>query len=408
MVKVLHPLGSLAARINLPPKVRVPVERDFALCAGRTTPVAVGDPAAAAQRALESPLEYPPLADGVVPDDKLAIVVDESVPMAASVVRGVVAAAQAAGVETAAITVVAIDEDFGKTLRAEFGEEVRVVIHDPEDPLNLALLGLNEKNERLLVNRSVFEADVVVPIGCARLPAVAGSGVFDCLYPRLSDAETIGRLRTPSQLGSAARLAAARRKSDEAGWLLGVALVMQVVPASDGGVAEIVAGDPRAVARALPVALRATLVVPRASTGEPGGCGRRRRPARANLGKHRPGAGGRRAAGRGRRRGGDLLRPGRCPRPRAGQLIGSADFDGVERNVRNDHSPDSWPAWQLARALQRGPVYFLSRLEADDVEDLGLAPIADVDELARLAQRQESCIVLDDSQYVVATVAGEA
>jgi nickel-dependent lactate racemase len=348
------------------------------------------------------------LADGVVPGDQLAIVVDESVPLAASVVRGVVSAAQSAGVESSAITVVAIDEGFGKTLRAEFGEEVRVVIHDPEDPLNLALLGLNGKNERLLVNRSVFEADVVLPIGCARLPTIAGSGVFDCLYPRLSDAETIGRMRTPSQLRSQTRLAAARRKSDEAGWLLGVALVMQVVPAGDGGVAEIVAGDPRAVAEhcqesceklwSYSVPRQANLVIANV-TGGP------QQQTWENIGRALAAAEPLVADGGSVAICSDLdASPGHA----IGQLIGNADFDGVERNVRNDHSLDSWPAWQLARALQRGPVYFLSQLEADDVEDLGLAPIANVDELVRLAQRQESCIVLDNSQFAVATVAGEA
>jgi hypothetical protein len=90
-----------------------------------------------------------------------------------------------------------------------------------------------------------------------------------------------------------------------------------------------------------------------------------------------------------------------------GQLVDISDFADVERDVRNDHSADSWPAWQLARALQRGPVYFLSRLDPADVEALGLAPIESLGELVRLASRQKSCIVLDDSQYSVATVAGE-
>jgi len=407
VVKVLHPLGPIASRIELPPDVRVPVELDFGPVAGRPAPSSIADPAAAAERALESPLKFPPLADGIVPGDQLAIVVDESVPCAASVVRGVVSAAQAAGVESSAITVVAIDEEFGKTLRAEFGGEVRVVIHDPEDPQNLALVGLNNKNERLLVNRSVFEADVVLPIGCARLPGIAGSGVFDCLYPRLSDAETIGRLRTPSQLSSATRLAAARRKSDEAGWLLGVALVMQVVPASDGGVAEVVAGDPRAVAErcqdlceqlwSFSVPQRASLVIANV-TGGP------QEQTWENIGRALAAVESLVAEGGAVAICSDLdTAPGHA----LGQLIGSADFDCVERNVYNDHSSDSWPAWQLARALLRGPVYFLSQLEADDVEDMSLAPIADVDELARLAQRQESCIVLDSSQYAVATVAGQ-
>jgi len=408
VVKALHPLSPTAAQINLPPDVCVPIEPDSAPRAGRPAPIAVGDPALAARQALESPLKYPPLAAAVVPGDRLAIVVDQSIPSAASIVRGTIAAARAAGVESGAISVVAVDEYFCKALRAEFGEEVRIVTHDPDDPLNLALLGLNQKNERLLVNRSVFEADVVLPIGCARLPTIAGSGVFDCLYPRLSDAETIGRLRTPSQLGSPARLAAARHTSDEAGWLLGVSLVMQVVPASGGGVAEIVAGDPRAVAEhcqalceqlwSFRVPRQANLVIASVAGGP-------QEQTWENVGRALAAAeplvadGGAVAI---------CSNLDAAPGHALGQLIGSDDFDRVERNVRNDHSEDSWPAWQLARALQRGPVYFLSRLEGDDVEEMGLAPVAEIDELIRLAQRQESCIVLDNSQYAVATVAGEA
>jgi hypothetical protein len=57
--------------------------------------------------------------------------------------------------------------------------------------------------------------------------------------------------------------------------------------------------------------------------------------------------------------------------------------------------------------LNRGPVYFLSQLDDETVEDLGLAPVADVEELVRLASRHESCIVLDDSQYSLVTVNDE-
>jgi hypothetical protein len=52
-------------------------------------------------------------------------------------------------------------------------------------------------------------------------------------------------------------------------------------------------------------------------------------------------------------------------------------------------------------------VYFLSQLADETVEEMGLAPVSDIAELARLASRHESCLVLDDSQHAVATVAGE-
>ncbi len=408
MVKALHPLGPISSRIALPPEVRVPLQHDVQSPAGRNVTLAVVDPAAAVRAALESPLEYPPLSVGVVPGDQLAIAIDEAVPDAANILRGAIAAAVAAGIEPAAITVVAGDEEFGKVLREQLGGAVRVVVHDPDDPEDLALVGLNGENERLLVNRSIFEADVVLPIGCARLAGVVGGGVFESLYPRFSDAETIGRLRTPSQRGTAARLAKSQRKAEEAGWLLGVALVMQVVPGTNGTVAGIVAGDPRAVANrsqqlceqlwSLRVPRRANLVIANV-TGGP------QEQTWENIGRALAAVeplveeGGAVAICSDLESG-----PGHALK----QLVGSSDFGDVERDIRIDHSPDSWSAWQLARALQRGTVFFLSRLDADDVETMGLAPIESLDELARFASRQESCIVLDDSQYAVASVAGEA
>jgi hypothetical protein len=49
-------------------------------------------------------------------------------------------------------------------------------------------------------------------------------------------------------------------------------------------------------------------------------------------------------------------------------------------------------------------VYFLSRLDSETVEDLGFAPVDSVDDLARLAGRHESCVVIDDSQHAVIAV----
>jgi nickel-dependent lactate racemase len=385
----------------------VPLVHDVDAPAGRNGSLAVADSTAAARAALESPLKYPALAEGVVPGDQLAIALDEAVPDAANIVRGAIAAATAAGIAPGAITIVACDENFCKGLREEVGEAVRVVVHDPDDPVNLALVGLNEKNERMLVNRSIFEADVVLPIGCARLAGVAGCGVFESLFPRLSDAETIGRLRTPSQRSTAARIAKSQRKADEAGWLLGVALVMQVVPGADGKVVEVVAGDPQAVAErcqqrceelwSFRVPQRASLVIANV-TGGP------QEQTWENIGRALAAIE-------------PLVDEGGAvaicsdldtgPAHALGQLIGNTEPAEVERGVQNDHSADSWPAWQLARAVQRGPVYFLSQLDAGNVEDLGLAPIESLDELVRLASRQESCLVLDDSQYIVATVSDE-
>ncbi|MGE3240968.1 MAG: lactate racemase domain-containing protein [Pirellulales bacterium] len=405
MVKSLDSTDPFAARLNLPEDVRVPIEHTVATSTLRTP---IPDVTAEARAALESPLKYPAFAEGVVPGDKLAIALDEAVPDAVNVVRGVIAAALAAGIEAEAISIVSSDEPFCIYLREELGTNSRVVVHDPEDEQDLALVALSEKNERLLMNREIFEADIVLPIGCARLAGTAGCSVYESLYPRLSNAETIGRLRTPSQRANAARLTKSKHKSDEAGWLLGVPLVMQVVPGGDGTVAAVVAGDPEAVAErvqaichelwSFEVPQQASLVI----ANVPGGP---REQTWENIGRALAAIEPLVAEYGAVAICSDLDdRPGHA----MGQLIGSEDYAAVESNVRNDHSADSWTAWHIARALQRGPVYFLSRLAADDVEEMGLAPVADLEELARLASHQESCIVLDHSQYAVATVSGES
>ncbi len=93
------------------------------------------------------------------------------------------------------------------------------------------------------------------------------------------------------------------------------------------------------------------------------------------------------------------------PGPSLGRLIGTPDLDRQMRKISNEHEVDSWPAWQLARALQRGPVYFLSQLDDETVEDLGLAPVASIDEIVHLAERCESFAVVEDSHNAVVTLA---
>ena len=218
----------------------------------------------------------------------------------------------------------------------------------------------------------------------------------------MSDTETIGRLRTPSQRGTAARIAKSRRKADEAGWLLGVALVMQVVPGvgrqRGRGRGRRSAGRRRALRSELCEQLWSFRVPQRASLVIANVTGGPQEQTWENIGRALA-----------------AIEPlvEECgavaicsdldagPGHALGQLIGNPDFDSVESNVRNDHSPDSWPAWQLARALQRGPVYFLSQLDADDVEDMGLAPIESFDELERLARprRAASCSTIRSTPW---------
>jgi nickel-dependent lactate racemase len=423
VVKALHPLTAISPRIELSPERRVRLEHELngsaaagladATHAARSTAIApFFDAATATFRALREPLNFPPLADGTVPGDRLTIAVDETVPCLAGVVRGAIDAAIVAGIEPDAISIVAIDQGtlaaVRTTLKEVTSDGIQYVIHNPGDEANLCFAGTILKGERLRVNRAIFEADIVLPIGCARLPENADGGLFSSLFPRFSDAETLARFRKPAHLETAKGQAAARRRIEEAGWVLGVPMAIEVVPAGGGSVAEVVAGEPRAVAKhceqvcrerwSYRAAQRASLVIATVTGGA----------AEQNWGN----------VGRALAVADSLVEVGGAiaicsdldvaPGPTLGHLMGNTDWESFERGARNNEEADSWPAWQLARALQRGPVYFLSQLADEVVEEMGLAPITDFDQLTRLASHHESCIVLDDAQYAVATVADES
>jgi nickel-dependent lactate racemase len=95
------------------------------------------------------------------------------------------------------------------------------------------------------------------------------------------------------------------------------------------------------------------------------------------------------------------------PGPALMRLRDAQDIETAQRQIRHEHSYDARPAAELAHALERGSVYLLSRLEDEVVEQLGMAPVADGEQIARLAHRSDSCILLANAQHAVPTAEDE-
>ena len=358
--------------------------------------------------ALSNPVEYPPLAQAIVPGDQVAIAADESTPCLPEVIAGVVDYLLTNGMTIDSITVVTryqqVQEQLSELFTQLGQDSPRVVIHDPADQNALCFVGMTEDGNTLLVNRTLYEADVIIPIGCARLEEVPGhAGLYDSLYPRFSDAETVTRWQSPTGIECASHRSW-QRHADEAGWLLGVPLVLKVVPGTNGNVMKLLAGESRAVARranelcgsfwARSVPNPASLVIATISGSDVHH--NWENVARAI-----------RAANPVLIEGGALAIC--CPRlstePKSiRQLATMDDPTTLQSHLRNDAENDTWSAWELVQALDQGPVYLLSDLNQEMVEDLGIAPIKNITELARLASRQKSCIVLPDAHHVVAAL----
>jgi nickel-dependent lactate racemase len=406
LVKSLHPIGDIAASVTLDSDRCVRLDRGHgAKARGQSAGL---DPAIAVVNALAHPLEYPPLSAGIVPGDRVAVALDEAVPCVPEIVRGIVQSLRSAGVDNDGIALVATGAETGRLCCADLAAHglngIAFVEHHPDDERELCLVGVTKKHGPLVINRTIFDADVVLPVGVARS---GESGVYDSLFPRFSNTETIERFRIPAGHISESSHADRVCETDEAGWLIGAPLVIEVVPGADETVAHVVAGAPHAVAqrvellareqwqRRFPV--RASLVIATVTGGVA-------TSSWQNVG---------RALAAAERLVADDGAIAVCsnldepPGPSLGRLIGADDLADIERQLVRDHFSDSWPAWQLARALQRGPVYFMSQLDAETTEDMGMAPVAGVEELVRLARRHESYILLEDAQHAVASVIGE-
>jgi nickel-dependent lactate racemase len=418
VVKTLHPLGRLASRIEFAADSRICLEPMVGADGNRASSaidgedgagrMAVRDVEAAVGNALSGPLDFPPFAQAIVPGDHLAIAVDEAVPAVVHVVRGAIRAALEAGVEESAISVLSNSSDLHESLSAELkgapADSIRLVLHDRNDESQLCPVGQMQAGDWLRINRAIFEADVVLPIGCAHVSITPGGSAFDSLFPRFSDAAAIAGFRKPARRSSVN----ARSQADEAGWLLGVPLAMQVVPAGDGQICDVVAGAPPAVrdhSRTLcrarwsyHVARRASLVIATVT-------GDSIEQRWENVARALAASDGVVTAGGAVAVCTDL---DALPGPALARLAGDWDWAKAKRRAAKEESIDGWIVRQLANALERGPVYLLSQLEGDAVEEMGLAPVADLDELNRLVGRHESCIVLDDAQHILATVAGDS
>ena len=360
--------------------------------------------------ALQAPAGFPPISQAMVPGDQVVIAIGEGVRQAADVVRGVVSALEWAGAGRESATVLVGTRQEAQQLRSQIPDLAdggcAVVSHLANDDDALCYLAAVD-DSALMINRKLFEADVVIPIGCGRLTGVRDArGPYEAIYPRFSDLLTQQRYAQADALDSPTASANRRRETDQAGWLLGAALVVQVVPARGGGVAKVVAGSPDEVDRLVETACKeewgcqlpepAKLVLASVS-------GREEEQTWDNVARALHAAG----------RIADLddsavaictdldCQPGEALQ----MLIASGgDLDRAAK-IGSTQSPDAAAAWEIYKALCRGPVYFLSRLPDEEVEDMGMTPIANTDELARLAQHSHSCAVLNEGQHVVASLA---
>ncbi len=376
---------------------------------------AVADPARALTEAIASPLDFPALGQAIIPGDRVAIALGDGVPQVGPMTAALIESLLKAGVGAGDIVVLVSPESaesYGQQFEQGLPEAVRrrieIAVHDRGHRDQLSYLAADHEGEAVYINRRLFDADVVLPVGCVRLEAAGDSpGVNGALYPTFSDAAALNRYRENVLDSNGDGLAERRREADEVAWLLGVLMTIQIVPGAADDVLHVIAGHAESVERQAsalahaawncPVPRRSELVIAAIDGGD-------QQQTWNNLARALE------AAGRVVTTDGvialctELAEP---PGPALRSIAGAQDFDDAMRSLRGQQSEDTAAAYALAQALDRNRVYLLSRLDESTVEELGMAPVASLADLSRLASHHESCLLLPNAQYTQPSLVGE-
>jgi nickel-dependent lactate racemase len=379
-------------------------------------PAASPDPRHLLRAALESPVVFPPLEQAVIPDDRVVLVLDRDVPCSSIIVAEVWERLQERGIQPEALMVLQPSDlsagppvDPRSELPTTVRDKVAWHVHQsvPEEEGGVHYLATTAAGERIYLAGEVLDADVIISIGRIGFDPLLGyRGTNSAFYPGLSTAEAVKRMHGQghSELGSEDERPL-RQMVDEVGWLLGTQFTIQVLPASDGGVAQIIAGATDSVFRkarqelsdlwTVHVADRVETVVV-AVEEDAGGHGWNQVASAVALAKRLVSRDGRiivlsqleAAPGEGI----EMLRRAEEPRD-------------AFRPLRQIAPADLIAATQFAQAVDWGRVYLLSRLDSDLVEDLFCVPIENEAEVARLlAADDESCLFIGSAQHADAKI----
>jgi nickel-dependent lactate racemase len=206
----------------------------------------VQDPRSAVVAALESPLRFEAFHRALTPDDRIALVVDESLPHLSELIAGVLEYLAGVGIPPAAVTAVSAAGSAQHWVNdlPESMADLQAELHQPDDRKKLSYLSATKDGRRIYLNRTLVDADQSVILTARGYDALQGySGAEDALYPTLADTEV--------RRATVAKVAPQMMPDDEwpvhaeaaeVAWLLGSPFFVQVIEGPGDEIAEVISG----------------------------------------------------------------------------------------------------------------------------------------------------------------------
>ena len=212
-------------------------------------------------RALDFPIDQPPLESWVKPTDSVLLISDDTTRLTPSdrIIPPILDRLNAAGVPDAQIScIIALGTHRYMTeaeLRAKIGDtacdRIRVFNHEWKDPDQLVDLGVSEHGTPLVVNKAAVEADVIIGIGAVvphHIPGFSGSSKI--IQPGICGFDTTAETHLLSCSGGDSFLGLednpVREDLDSMADRVGMKTIFNVVMDSEGGVVGAFFGEMRA------------------------------------------------------------------------------------------------------------------------------------------------------------------
>lgn len=360
---------------------------------------AISDPRAAVVKALEKPIRFEAFHRAITPDDRIALVVDESLPHLGDLIAGVLEYLAQAGISPGSVTAISPPDSTQAWINdlPEAMADLQTETHQPKDRTKLSYLSATKEGQRIYLNRTVVDADQTLVL-CGRRydPLLGHAGAAGSIYPLLADADTTRSLVTsiaPQLEPEVER--PSQKQAEEVGWLLGSPFFLQVIEGFEDQIHGVIAGMADTAAdgialydavwkRSIPEQVDVAVVT---LTGD---------PARHDFA--------------------DLARAAACGARAVKEdgnivILSEADLDlgGALEALRRSDDPqeavalmlrerpaDAAPAIQWCWAAEHAKIYLASEIRPRLVEEIFATPLSGPKDVQRLLDAATSSIIIID------------
>lgn len=355
-------------------------------------------------QALNRPHGLENLQQLFVAGDSVALAIDPRLPSLEKVVACISNWLVEHGVNTENLQIVVTNPHCAAAVAQQFQgtelDQVHLECHDPDNADKVSYVAADEDAQAIYINRALVDADVVIPVCCAKHRlAIDYLGPFS-LFPLFSDRETSGHFESYLRLCDQAEHRHLSDRCNQASWWLGTLASIQVIPGPLNQVCQVVSGlmenaDSVAVELLSNASAKSAggemydLVIACLDGPDQGW----REIARALH-----------AASRYCSSGGSIAvcsQSQQTPGPSLRRLRdGQSDRQQIEKRLQKDSGEDTLAAGAILETTRDHHVYLASQHNPSTIESLGMSPIGSQQQLLQLAGRHSRLVVLESAQHL--------